>query len=122
MRTFDDGRMARRVEFIESAGRSIGRSGEFATSGCVVEAGMEFNDRGLVPAVSIMAVTSKGKIGSAEVMVHCEAAGEIGAFLIEAFCRQATAAAREALLGRLKTICAGEPDPERVQPVAGFQP
>jgi hypothetical protein len=121
MTPFNDGPMARRVDFIESAGRSVGRSGEFDTAGCAAEAGYEFNGQCLVPAVSLRAITSRGKAGSAEVMVHGEAAGDVGAFLVEAFCRQASPEAREALLLRLNAICSGGPDPDR-QPAPAFRP
>ena len=101
------------LEFVESSGRSVGRSGEFATHGCVLSTGLEFNGERSVAAVSLRAVTSKGRVGSAEVMVHAEAAGEAGAFLVEAFCLHADPDARQALLTRLRAICDGGPDPAR---------
>ena len=107
--------------FVESAGRSgrsVGRTGEFDTLGCMLATREGFDGGRSVPVVSPRPATSRGRPGSAETTVHAMASGEAGAYLVEASCLPAEPAAREALLVRLKTICDALPDPARDPPRA----
>jgi hypothetical protein len=70
-----------------------------------------FEQAGPSGTVLLAPVTSRGDVGRAELTIDGEAAGEVGVFLVEAFCRIATPEARAALLRRLGVVCGGEPDP-----------
>ena len=113
--------MNSRIDYIEAAHvDSLGRNGRMTTIGCHLSL-YHWNRQQRAAAV-IMPVNSRGEVGRAEVSVDVEAAGEVGAFFVEAFARYATPEARQALLARLEAICAGQPDPARAAEEAAAAP
>lgn len=106
--------MHRKIEFAEAAGvPSLGRNGRMTTVGTHA---MLYDGQGRLgneSCVVLAPINSQGNVGRAEVSVDCEACGEVGMFLVEAFCRRATPEARAELLARLQAVCDGLPDPVR---------
>lgn len=94
---------------------SLGRNGYMATVGC----DLLLMDTRIGPATVLMTpINSRQVVGRAQVAVDAEAAGDVGAFFIEAFCKTATPEARRDLLDRLALICDPAFDPD-VDPEAG---
>lgn len=110
-REFDFGR--------ETPTPSLGRNGRMTTTGLHVRLWEGVGARGDRDELVLSPVNSRGDLGRCEIAVDVEHAGDVGAFIVEAFCRGADPGARQALLERLQAICAGEPDPARAPAAPG---
>lgn len=105
--------MYREIGFIERTRTdSLGRNGRVHTNGLAMARLDLGGGRG---EVHLRPITGRGLPGQARLTLAVEAAGEVAAFLAQAFARGASGRARGALVARLRLVCAGAPDPGRLR-------
>jgi hypothetical protein len=115
--------MRRKIQFEERASYdSLGRNGRFYTHGVSLHSYGEDHPRAVRGFVVLTPITSRGDSGRCEIAIDIDSSGELGVSFLEAFCRGASQGARDDLLRRVQSICAGEPDPVRAAEEAEAAP